>query len=233
MDIKQLNLRLEYEMEHLSRSENLGKVLEPGFVDKRLYAMYLCETYHYTLHNARNQALVATRREPMSIQYMKYCLNHALEEAGHELMALHDLKGLGYDVTEKTLPKPLMSTEALVAYLYHISEHHTPVARLGYSYWAERSYEYIQPLLAMLSDGLGVPKKAMTFFNEHSEIDAKHAEEVEEAINRFVKTPEDWQAVEEVMVGSLIMTTRMMDQVFDQFCQLKEGKATRYTFLEK
>jgi len=233
MDIKSLNARLEHEMENLSRSPNLEKVLEPGFVDKRLYAMYLCETYHYTLHNARNQALVATRREAMSVQYMKYCLNHALEEAGHELMALHDLKNLGFEIDDKNLPKPLISTEALIAYLYHVSEHFTPVARLGYSYWAERSYEYIQPLLAMLSDGLGVPKKAMTFFNEHSEIDAKHAEEVEEAIVRFVKTPEQWQAVEEVMVGSLIMTTRMMDEVFDQFCKLKEGKPTRYGFLEK
>jgi len=120
----------------------------------------------------------------------------------------------------------------LIAYLYHISEHFSPVARLGYSYWAERSYEFIQPLLSMLSDGLGVPKKAMTFFNEHSEIDAKHAEEVEEAIKRFVKTPEDWDAVTEVMVGSLILTTRMMDQVFDEFCKLKEGKPTRYPFIK-
>lgn len=232
MSIEKLNARLEFEMENLSRSPNLEKVLEPGFVDKRLYAIYLCETYHYTLHNARNQALVATRRDTSNIQYMKYCLKHALEETGHEMMALHDLKNLGFEVSEKTLPKPLMTTETLVAYLYHISEHFSPLARLGYSYWAERSYEFIQPLLAMLSDGIGVPKKAMTFFNEHSEIDAKHAEEVEESIKRFVKTEEDWNAVEEVMVGSLILTTRMMDEVFDQFCNLKEGKPTRYKFLE-
>tara|TARA_R110000868_G_scaffold117600_14_gene312473 strand:+ start:13150 stop:13848 length:699 start_codon:yes stop_codon:yes gene_type:complete len=232
MTIEKLNARLEYEMENLSRSPNLEKVLEPGFVDKRLYAMYLCETYHYTLHNARNQALVATRRDTSNIQYMKYCLKHALEETGHEMMALHDLKNLGFEVSVDTLPKPLMTTETLVAYLYHISEHFSPVARLGYSYWAERSYEFIQPLLAMLSDGIGVPKKAMTFFNEHSEIDAKHAEEVEESIRRFVKSDEDWSAVEEVMVGSLVLTTRMMDEVFDQFCKLKEGKSTRYKFLD-
>tara|TARA_R110000868_G_scaffold407454_1_gene688912 strand:- start:2785 stop:3483 length:699 start_codon:yes stop_codon:yes gene_type:complete len=232
MSIEKLNARLEYEMENLSRSPNLEKVLEPGFVDKRLYAMYLCETYHYTLHNARNQALVATRRDTSNIHYMKYCLKHALEETGHEMMALHDLKNLGFEVHQDSLPKPLMTTETLVAYLYHISEHFSPVARLGYSYWAERSYEFIQPLLAMLSDGIGVPKKAMTFFNEHSEIDAKHAEEVEESIRRFVKSDEDWSAVEEVMVGSLILTTRMMDEVFDQFCKLKEGKPTRYKFLE-
>ncbi len=232
MNVKALNARLESEMENLSRSPNLEKVLEPGFVDSRLYAMYLCETYHYTLHNARNQALVATRRDTTNIHYMKYCLKHALEEAGHEMMALHDLKSLGFEVSVETLPKPLVSTETLVAYLYHISEHFSPVARLGYSYWAERSYEFIQPLLAMLSDGIGVPKKAMTFFNEHSEIDAKHAEEVEESINRFVKTEDDWNAVEEVMVGSLILTTRMMDQVFDEFCKLKDGQTSRYTFLK-
>src|SRR5690606_30138258 len=120
----------------------------------------------------------------------------------------------------------------LIGYLYYISEYGLPVARLGYSFWAERSYEFIQPLLSMISEGLGVPKKAMTFFNEHSEIDEKHAEEVEEAINRFVKTEEEWHAVEETMVNSLILTSRMMDEVLEEYIKYKAGKMTRYGFLK-
>ncbi len=91
MSIEKLRARLELEMDNLQQSENLFKVLEEGFADKRLYGIYLTETFHYTFHNSRNQAMVAARKDTMNINYMKYCLKHANEEAGHEMMAFHDL----------------------------------------------------------------------------------------------------------------------------------------------
>jgi len=233
MNLEKLHERLDKEMEELGESPYLIKLLEPGFVDKRLYAIYMCETYHYTKHNAKNQALVATRHENMSPQYMKFCLNHAAEEVGHELMALHDLKKMGVQITEEELPEPLNSTQALIGYLYYLSEKLNPLARLGYSFWAERVYEHIQPLLEMMSDGLKIPKSAMTFFNEHSDIDEKHAQDVDKAIMSFVKTQEDLNAVEETMVNSLKMTVRMLDEVFEQFIKVKEGSESRYFFLDQ
>ena len=231
MNLDQLKNRLEAEFGRLASSPYLAKVLEPGFVDKRLYAIYLTETYHYTRHNSRNQALVATRSDDMDIRYIKFCLRHAEEEAGHEMMALHDLKNLGYGVTLETLPKPLVSTQTLISYLYYTAQNGLPLARLGYSYWAEQSYGYIQPILDMISSGLGVPDKAMTFFREHSSIDEEHAKTVMETISRFAKTKEDWEAIEECMINSLILTTRMMDEVFEEFMKVKAGTSSRYTFL--
>lgn len=233
MSIEKLKARLELEMDNLQQSPNLFKVLEEGFADKRLYGIYLTETFHYTFHNSRNQALVAARKDPMNINYMKYCLKHSMEEAGHEMMAFHDLKNLDYNVKVEDLPTPLKTTQALIAYLYYVSEYGNPVARLGYSFWAERSYEYIQPILNLLSEGLGVGKKSMTFFNEHSEIDEQHAIDVENAISRFAKTEQDWEDIEECMVNSLLLTTRMMDEVLDEFVKIKEDKPTRYKFLGK
>jgi pyrroloquinoline quinone (PQQ) biosynthesis protein C len=220
-------------MELLAESPYLEKVLEPGFADKRLYAIYMCETYHYTKHNARNQALVATRHEDMNPRYMKYCLHHAEEEVGHELMAFHDLKKLGIDIKESELPDPLNSTRVLTAYLYYTAEKLNPVARLGYSYWAERVYEFMQPLLELMKDGVNIPKAAMSFFNEHSEIDEKHAQEVDRAIEMFIKTEKDAIDVEETMVTSLKLTSRMLDEVFEEFVKVKNGESTRYQFLEQ
>ena len=231
MSIEKLKARLELEMDNLQQSENLFKVLEEGFADKRLYGIYLTETFHYTFHNSRNQALVAARKDTMNINYMKYCLKHAGEEAGHEMMAFHDLKSLGFDADVKDLPSPLKTTQALIAYLYYIAEYGNPVARLGYSFWAERSYEYIQPILKLLSEGLEVGKKSMTFFNEHSEIDIQHAIDVENAIAKYAKTDQDWQDIEDCMVNSLLLTTRMLDEVLDEFVKVKEEKETRYKFL--
>ena len=232
MTLDHLKERLENEFGRLANSPYLAKVLEPGFVDKRLYAIYLTETYHYTRHNSRNQALVATRPDDMDVRYIKFCLRHAEEEAGHEMMALHDLKNLGYAIDEQNLPKPLASTQTLVAYLYYIAEKANPLARLGYSYWAEQSYHFIQPILDMISKGLGVPDKAMTFFREHSSIDEEHAKQVMETISRFAKTEDDWSSIEECMVNSLILTTRMTDEVFEEFMKVKNGTSTRYTFLK-
>ncbi len=112
-----------------------------------------------------------------------------------------------------------------------MAEYGNPVARLGYSFWAERSYEYIQPILKLLSEGLDVGKKSMTFFNEHSEIDVQHAIDVENAISRYAKSEQDWQDIEDCMVNSLLLTTRMMDEVLDEFVKVKEEKETRYKFL--
>ncbi|MBS1970541.1 MAG: iron-containing redox enzyme family protein [Bdellovibrionales bacterium] len=233
MSLKQLKERLTQEFMKLGSSPYLAQVMEPGFADKRLYGLYLLETYHYTYHNARNQALVATRPERMDVRYAKFCLKHAEDEMGHELMALHDLKNLGYDVPDEDhLPKPLTATETLIAYLYHVSRNGHPLARLGYSFWAEQSYGYIQPLLEMISGGLGVPNKAMTFFREHSSIDEVHAKQVEETIERFAKTKEDWSAIEECMVNSLILTARMMDQVFEDFMKVKAGETARVPFIK-
>jgi pyrroloquinoline quinone (PQQ) biosynthesis protein C len=233
MSLERLKQRLQSDFEKLSASPYLAQVMEPGFVDKRLYAIYLVETYHYTRHNSRNQAVVATRPEALDPRYMKFCLRHAEEETGHELMALHDLKNLGFaSLTEKDLPAPLESTQTLIAYLYYTAQHANPLARLGYSYWAEQSYGYIQPLLGMISKGLGVPDNAMTFFREHSAIDEGHARVVKETIERFAKNDSDWDAIESCMANSLTLTARMLDEVFEQFIKVKNGDSSRYAFLE-
>ena len=48
--------------------------------DRRVYALYLTQVYHYASHTARNQALVAVNPNNRDIHYMQFCLEHALEE---------------------------------------------------------------------------------------------------------------------------------------------------------
>ena len=227
-----LRASLDAKMAQLGEGPNLAKVLEPGFADARLYAIYLVETYHYTLHNSLNQAAVVTRARGLDPRYARFCLKHAQEETGHELMAFHDLRQLGAPVTTPAdLPPALPETKVLINYLYGVAERDVPVARLGYSYWAERSYGYMRPLLDLISSGLSVPKRAMTFFNEHSDIDVAHAQEVDEAISRFARTDEDWAAIEEVMLTSLTLTCTMLDAVLAEFERLKAGQSTRSAYL--
>ncbi len=140
--------------------------------DRRIVAIYLIQVYHYAFHTARNQALVAVNLNNMDTQYQKFCFEHALEETGHELMALHDLKEIGIEFKNRnSIPEPLPSTELLVAYLYYVATHGNPVQRLGYSFWSETSYRFIRNFMDMILSSMDLKKNQMTFFYSHSHID--------------------------------------------------------------
>lgn len=206
-------------------------VLSQNF-DQRLYGLYLLETYQYTLHNARNQALVAAKLDPSAdIQYLKFCLKHAYEEAGHEMMALHDLKTLGNVTIPTPIPTPMTSTKVLIDYLYHISETGNLKGRLGYSLWAEDAYTHIAPLLSVVQKKLSLKPAQMTFLGEHSTIDAEHIKMVREMIHHVTKNDDDKKAISEVALKSLELTGLMLNQIAQEYQLLIEGKSLKYEFL--
>jgi thiaminase len=197
-------------------SSPLVKAIENGTVTKELYVSYMLETYHYTAHNAKNQALVGTRAGE-SPTYMKFCFEHAAEETGHERMALHDICSIGFPKDPNAIPSPLPETEILIAYLYWISLTGNPVQRLGYSYWAENAYHYIMPLVKQTRDILKLQDSQLTFFIGHAEIDKNHLEDVRHFITSTCKSEADWQAVTRVAVTSLELTGRVMNAAFFEY----------------
>ena len=76
--------------------------------------------------------------------------------------------------------------------------------------------------------GVGIKNNSMTFFNEHSEIDDQHAQEVDRAILRFAKTEDDWEAIEKCMLGSLDRTIKMTHEVLAEYDKFRAGENTRY-----
>ncbi|NOK36002.1 iron-containing redox enzyme family protein [Corallococcus exercitus] len=205
----------------------LARAIRTGEFTPELYMIYMLETYHYTAHNARNQALVGLVHNENPV-YMKFCFEHAAEEAGHELMALHDLRSLGRTGAALVPPQPLPETETLIAYLYWVSRSGNPVRRLGYSFWAESSYKHINPLVGRVKQQLGLKDSQLTFFVAHSSIDEAHAEEVRTVIERVAKTDEDWEAITETAETSLRLTGRMLDAVHGEFRKLMGGEKSRY-----
>lgn len=212
-------------------NSSMARMIMSGDVDRKFCAMYLMETYHYTKHNARNQALVGVLANNIPDSYRRFCFHHAEEETGHENMALHDmLSSLGVHKKDVTLPEPLPATEVLVAYLYYASATGNPYQRLGYSFWAEACYEYINPLIDMIREKLNLQDNQMTFFKAHSEIDSEHAKEVEEMLVHCCQTEADWAAVEKVMKTSLKLTAAMVEGVVEAYIEDQKG-ANKYSFL--
>lgn len=195
-------------------AKEIKQILLSG--DRKLYALWLIQVAHLTKHTSVHQALVGTRHKEISHVYMKFCFEHAQEEVGHEMMALHDLKKIGAPAaTIEDLPSPLQATDQLNAYLYYVSQFGHPTTRLGFSYWAEKCYPFVQAMAVDTQKSLGLNNSQMTFFVSHSKIDEKHAEDVEHVLKQVCKSERDWHAVEEGMKTSLSLATQIFAQIFE------------------
>lgn len=212
-------------------TSRLARAIHEGEIDKALYAIYMIETFHYTAHNARNQALVGVRHAD-NAQYAKFCFEHAAEEVGHEKMALHDVMSIGLKKHAFDIPEPLPATEILIAYLYWISFTGNPLQRLGYSYWAENAYQYINPLIDRLRQTLDLQPSQLTFFIAHSDIDADHFDEIKSIMRRTCKTERDWLDIARVMETSLHLTGAVLEASYDEYERYRSGASRRYGFLD-
>lgn len=227
--VTRLDIVLADEFAKTLGSERLKQALSPGFADLRLYALYLVQTYHYTKHNPRHQALVVTVDRDIPMGYAQYCLRHALEEWGHEQMAHHDLKRIGGCSDVSKWPEPLPETQALIDYLYSISTSGCIYRRLGYTFWAERCYGFINLALKGMATSLSLDNSAMSFLVAHSVIDEKHARDVESVVRDYVVSSDDESAVQDAMVTSLRLTTSMMDAVFDKYVAIKNSRSDSHS----
>lgn len=192
---------------------------------RALYQQLMLQVYHYTRYNSVNQAACAFSADPGDTALLRFVYKHALEELGHERMVLRDLESVG--LLPREMPAPLAPTQALIAFLNDVAIRKGPIARLGYSYWAEDVYEHIQPILESFRAALGLKDEQMTFFVAHSAIDEKHSEEVRLAMQRAVRTDEDRRQIKEVARVTLWLTGQLMEEALRAF-QVKEPLQEAY-----
>ena len=185
-------------------------------VQRQLYVRAMIEVFHYTKNNAINQAAATFNEDHKRVGLLRFAMKHALEELGHENMVVNDLASIGIDASVFD-NQPLPATEALNGYLYNLSIRGGVIPRLGYSFWAEDSYEHLAPLMDVCKNKLKLGEKQLTFFIAHSVIDAKHAEDVNNAIERWVTTEEQRQAVKQVARTSLYLTGQILESVANEF----------------
>jgi pyrroloquinoline quinone (PQQ) biosynthesis protein C len=229
-----LDRTMEDEWNAIIAESKFFRTLMEGLDDRRLLGIYLCEVYNTVKHSAITQALVVQRLtspSPGSIRYMRYCLKHALEEVGHEQMALHDLRSLGVDVTNETMPPPTLATEAFTGYSYRLATTGNPVQRLGYTYWAESCYELFTPIAMAIVQNMKLEAKNLTFFVQHGEIDRGHAEEVRRIIAEVAQTDADRAAVTQALRGTIRLQGAMLEEVYQTYRELLDGKRPEYGFL--
>ena len=182
-----------------------------------LWRNFLVEVYHYSRHNSMNQAVAAFVPAPEGL--LNFVYKHAGEELGHERMVTHDLKSIGMLDEDALTASPLPATEALIGYLYYVALRYGPIARLGYSFWAEGAHAHIAEPIRKLCADLQLTSKNVTFFGSHAEADEAHIQQVEEAIDRFAVSPQDRELVIRVCVTTLSLTGQLLEQVVQKSLQ--------------
>ena len=180
-------------------------------IDRDFYVLLMKQIFHYTRFNAQNQALMAVSLTSDRLPLLKYCLHHAYTEAGHDLMVLKDLETIGIPSEKVRNARPLPETEAFVGYLFRLKERDA-TARLGYSYWAEGCYPYLEDFLVSLRRDLKLQPSQLTFLVAHSVIDKAHLEEVKDILGSSCAGD---RALQDGVVEVLETSLHLMRNIFD------------------
>jgi pyrroloquinoline quinone (PQQ) biosynthesis protein C len=106
--------------------------------------------------------------------------------------------------------------------------HGNPLQRLGYSYWAETSYEYIRDFIDAMGGNMELTKRQMTFFYNHSTIDDKHAKDVENILLHCCNSKDDWDAVEQAAIITLDLTHQILKSVLEEYEKLVKVQPSLY-----
>lgn len=139
--------------------------------NKEFYREYVAQTYHYTRHSVRMLAAAAAAADENHTDYYQRSLQHIREEAGHEKLALADLKALGGDIAdypELDITRALWETQ-----FYKIQRQ--PTALLGYILVLEAlAVRCLPPMKTRLSKAYGA--NAIHFVRVHADEDPDHVE---------------------------------------------------------
>jgi len=228
IEIQKLESAIEKMWEQIFSTEVAQKFIT-SFMgkDKRIYALYLSQVYHYAYHTPRNLALAGANLFNNDTHLMHHCFEHAREETGHELMALHDLKMLGLKIhnINDDLPKILPATEALMGYVKFLATGERPYRIMGYSYWIERPYKHILQFMEQMEVAMGLDKNQMTFYYNHKEIDKKHGMDIEKAIMKFCQTQKHWEDIRETALTTMQLMFNLLLEIIKEYNNLDKEES--------
>lgn len=177
--------RVDYQ-EHILKNPLIAK-LSSGEVTLDQYAVYLGETYHLVRHTSRTLALAASRLGEERRGLRRWFMEQSLEEDGHELFCLKDLRNLGLDPEPVVNAGPGAGAWGLFTQNYYMAAHGNPVGMLGVATATEgMGAELAGGMAQILVHRYQVPETAVTFLRSHAGFDQRHLEEARRAINEFV-----------------------------------------------
>lgn len=152
--------------------------------DRHFYAVFLAQTYYYVRNATRVLAKAAYRCNHDEEGLHKKLIQGINEEKNHEIMALNDMKEIGYDISQFPENPP---TTAYYQTLLAAIDYDGPYALLGYfvsleglgAIGADQAFD-------ILFEKYG--KKATQFLRVHTRVDKHHFDDGLEFIESLPPT---------------------------------------------
>ncbi len=199
------------------------------------YRGMLREVFHHTRENPQLQALATVYFRGRQRDLVRPFYKHAASEIGHDQLALNDYVTLGGDAAAVPYENPLPATSALLAYGFYQIYNLNPIGYLGYLYFLEftptRSGASMMDALA----NCGVPRNAMTFLNDHTEIDVGHNKMMELYVDRLAASDADLDCIEYAMKTTAYLYEHMLtsairsaSEAFDRGWNWEEAHADQF-----
>lgn len=195
----------------------LLKVVTSGGMTKAHYGAYLRETYHLVRHTSRMLALGGARLSDDRRELRNWFFEQVLEENGHDLFCVKDLKNIGMNPDEVLSSQPSAGAWGLITQNYFMATYGNPVGILGVATATEGlGAEFGTMFADIMVEKYGMPSHAVTFLRSHGGFDVKHLEEAVEAIE-LIHDDEI-----ELVVHARRMTFRFYGQLFQDVLSVSE-----------
>jgi len=166
-----------------------------GEVSRAQYLAFLQEAYHHVRHTVPLLMAVGSRL-PEQMDWLRGEILHYLEEeTGHEAWILSDIRHAGGDREAAAASRPLLPTEAMVAYAYDTVMRKNPVGFFGMVYVLEGTSVALAIRAAeKIQSALRLPPSAFTYLRSHGELDREHVNHLAGILARLDR-PADQDAV--------------------------------------
>ncbi|MEM9170672.1 MAG: iron-containing redox enzyme family protein [Pseudomonadota bacterium] len=200
-----------------------------GELTQEEYRSVLRQVYHHTRENPQLQALATVYFRGRQRDLVRAFFSHAASEIGHDQLALNDFVTLGGDPSTIPYENPLPDTSALLAYGFYQIYNLNPLGYLGYLFFLEFNGTGSGPLFRDALTKIGVPQNAMTFLQDHMEIDVGHNKLMERYVADLSLSRADIDAIK----YSMAVTGRLYAHMLDAAVRdAREGVQTGWNWEE-
>ena len=189
------------------------------------YQSLLRAIYFYARESPPFFAAILVHLRGAQRAYIKPMLEHASSEAGHDELALADLRALGVNTDNLPNERPLPATSALIGFSFYLIQYLNPVSYLGFVFHLEYlpthfGQQYVQGFLQA-----GVPLNALSFLREHNEADVGHNLLMADYVENLLLNDRD---VADTIYAMQVTATLFANLVEAAFRRVDKGESCDY-----
>jgi pyrroloquinoline quinone (PQQ) biosynthesis protein C len=146
-----------------------------GRISRETYVAYLTEAYHHVKHTASLMAAAKAKLDGAHEDFKHALDEYIVEETGHELWILDDIRACGADADAARDAAPRLATEVMVAFAYDYINRINPMGFFGMVYVLESTSVMLASAGASaVQKSLGLPPAAFRYLTSHGALDQEH-----------------------------------------------------------